>query len=136
MIGAFPLKLFLTKNIKFMKKYFFMAVAILVVSAAAIVGIKSYHYYSMPELMKANLEALSQDENNKLYFRQDKDCVYEFTGKSNSTISAMIGGVTYTIKLNRDGYYKYVYKYGRTCCTSGGHELCEDRYCPPMVVLN
>lgn len=62
MIGAFPLKLFITKNIKFMKKYFFMAVATLVVSVATIVGVKVYNYYSMPELMKANLEALSDDE--------------------------------------------------------------------------
>ena len=40
-----------------------MAVATLVVSAATIVGVKVYNYYSMPELMKANLEALSNDEN-------------------------------------------------------------------------
>lgn len=46
-----------------MKKYFFMAVATLVVSAVAVVGVKAYHYYSMPELMKANLEALSNDED-------------------------------------------------------------------------
>ena len=59
MFGSFPFKLFITKNIKFMKKYFFMAIATLVVSAAAIVGVKAYNYYSMPELMKANLEALS-----------------------------------------------------------------------------
>ena len=45
-----------------MKKYFFMAVATLVVSVAAVVGGKAYHYYSMPELMRANLEALSDDE--------------------------------------------------------------------------
>ena len=45
-----------------MKKYFFMAVATLVVSVATIVGVKVYNYYSMPELMKANLEALSDDE--------------------------------------------------------------------------
>ena len=45
-----------------MKQYFFMAVATLVVSAATIVGVKVYNYYSMPELMKANLEALSQNE--------------------------------------------------------------------------
>ena len=32
-------------------------------SAAAIVGVKAYNYYSMPELMRANLEALSQGEN-------------------------------------------------------------------------
>ena len=48
----------------FMKKYFFMAVATLVVSAAAVVGAKAYNYYSMPELMKANLEALSQIESS------------------------------------------------------------------------
>ena len=45
-----------------MKKYFFMAMATLVVSVAAVVGVKAYNYYSMPELMKANLEALSQNE--------------------------------------------------------------------------
>lgn len=64
MIGAFPFKLFITKNIKFMKKYFFMAVATLVVSATAIVGVKAYNHYSMPELMKANLEALTQNDVN------------------------------------------------------------------------
>ena len=41
-----------------------MAIATLVVSAAAIVGVKAYNYYSMPELMRANLEALSQDGEN------------------------------------------------------------------------
>ena len=50
-----------------MKKYFFMAMATLVVSAAAVVGVKAYNYYSMPELMRANLEALCNDgENNQL----------------------------------------------------------------------
>ena len=39
-----------------------MACAALIVSAAAVVGGKAYHYYSMPELMRANLEALSDDE--------------------------------------------------------------------------
>ena len=41
-----------------------MAMATLVVSAAAVVGVKAYNYYSMPELMRANLEALSQDGEN------------------------------------------------------------------------
>lgn len=41
-----------------------MAMATLVVSAAAVVGVKSYNYYSMPELMRANLEALSQIESS------------------------------------------------------------------------
>ena len=46
-----------------MKKTVFMVCATLVVSATAIVGVKVYNYYSMPELMRANLEALSNDEN-------------------------------------------------------------------------
>ena len=50
------------QNIKFMKRKIFMACAALVVSAAAVVGVKAYNYYSMPELMRANLEALSQGE--------------------------------------------------------------------------
>ena len=38
--------------------------ATLVVSAAAVIGVKAYNYYSMTELMKANLEALSVTEVN------------------------------------------------------------------------
>lgn len=49
-----------------MKKSIFCAVATLVVSAAAVVGAKACNYYSMPELMKANLEVLTnQSENNE-----------------------------------------------------------------------
>ena len=47
-----------------MKKYFFMAMATLVVSVAAVVGVKAYNYYSLSPLMKANLEALSVTEFN------------------------------------------------------------------------
>ena len=47
-----------------MKKAVFMVCATLVVSATAIVGVKVYNYYSMPELMKANLEALTSSENS------------------------------------------------------------------------
>ena len=36
--------------------------ATLVVSVAAVAGVKSYNYYSMPELMRANLEALTNRE--------------------------------------------------------------------------
>lgn len=43
-----------------------MACAALVVSAAVVVGVKAYNYYSMPELMRANLEALSDKENYKV----------------------------------------------------------------------
>ena len=45
-----------------MKRYFFMAVATLVVSAAAVVGGKAYNYYAMPPLLRANLEALTERE--------------------------------------------------------------------------
>ena len=45
-----------------MKKKIFLVCATLIVLAAAVVGVKAYNYYSMPELMRANLVALSQDE--------------------------------------------------------------------------
>ena len=66
-----------------MKINFFMAMATLVVSAAAVVGVKAYNYYSMPELMKTNLEALSTDENTGGQLQGDcaKDegsCIYQF----------------------------------------------------------
>ena len=50
------------KSFKVMKRKLFMACAALVVSAAAVVGVKAYNHYSMPELMQANFEALSQGE--------------------------------------------------------------------------
>lgn len=46
-----------------MKRKFFMACATLVVSAATVVGVKAYNYYSMSQLMRANLEALSKSES-------------------------------------------------------------------------
>ena len=41
------------QTIKFMKRKIFMACAALVVSAAAVVGVKAYNYYSMPALMRS-----------------------------------------------------------------------------------
>lgn len=55
-----------------MKKKIFLACAALVVSAAAVVGVKAYNYYSMPELMRANLEALSQNEEGDLFYKVAK----------------------------------------------------------------
>jgi hypothetical protein len=46
-----------------MKKYVIMTIVALVVSAATVVAVRAYKYYSMPPLMRANLEALSQNEN-------------------------------------------------------------------------
>lgn len=45
-----------------MKKIIFSAVATLVVSAAAVVSVNAYNYYSMSPLMKTNLDALAQNE--------------------------------------------------------------------------
>ena len=47
-----------------MKKYIFCAVATLVVSAAAVVGVKSDHYSQMSDLALANIEALSSGESD------------------------------------------------------------------------
>ena len=62
MSEVFSFKLFIAKNIKFMKKKIFMGCAALVMSATTIVGIKAYHYYAMPPLLRANLEALTERE--------------------------------------------------------------------------
>ena len=62
MNGVFPLKLFITKNIKFMKKYIFCAVATLVVSAAITMGYQAYCNSDMSEFMITNVEALSDIE--------------------------------------------------------------------------
>lgn len=51
-----------------MKGKIFMMCAALIVSAAAVVGVKAYNYCSMPELMRANLEALSQQDLGKNSF--------------------------------------------------------------------
>lgn len=47
-----------------MKKYIIMAIATLAVSAATVVAVKAYQYYPMPPLMRANLETLTQYEND------------------------------------------------------------------------
>ena len=47
-----------------MKKKIFMSCVALIVSAAAVVGVKAYNYYSIPRLMRINLEALSTGEAN------------------------------------------------------------------------
>ncbi len=46
-----------------MRRKIFFACTALVVSAATVVGVKAYNYYSMSQLMRANLEALSKSES-------------------------------------------------------------------------
>ena len=72
------------KLIKVMRRKIFFACVALVVSAAAVVGVKAYNYYSMPELMKANLEALSQSEGTKSY-----GPAYLFECKAHATMHVM-----------------------------------------------
>ena len=52
------------KSFKVMKRKLFMACAALVVSAAAVVGVKAYNYSQMSDLALANIEALSAGEEN------------------------------------------------------------------------
>lgn len=73
--------------------------ATLVVSAAAVVGVKSYNYYSMPELMKANLEALSQDGETDIKY----ECYDRFSLYSNL-------GTPKRVRVCETCDYKYVYK--------------------------
>ena len=101
MNGAVPLKLFLIKNIKFMKKSIFCAVAVLVVSAAVAVGLKAYNHSQLSDLALANIEALSDDKENK-----EKD------------------GSLYATHPNSAGLQKY-------CCGPGNVRDCNKIEVPP-----
>lgn len=48
-----------------MKKKIFLACAALVVSAAAVVGVKAYNYSQISDLALANIEALSSGESDE-----------------------------------------------------------------------
>ena len=84
-----------------MKQYFFMAVATLVVSAATIVGVKAYNYSQLSDLALANIEALSDDKENK-----EKD------------------GSLYATHPNAAGLQKY-------CCGPGEARDCNKIELPP-----
>ena len=70
-----------------MKKYFFMAVATLVVSAAAVVGVKAYNHSQLSDLALANIEALSREETYdrvwlKCVTEKDERCEYKCRNKA------------------------------------------------------
>ena len=50
-----------------MKKKIFMVCATLIVSAAAVVGVKAYNHSQMSELALANIEALTRSESPLKY---------------------------------------------------------------------
>ena len=65
-----------------MKKTIFLACAALVVSAAAMVGVKAYNRLQMSDFALANIEALSQNENQLGSLRgtchdDKKDCLFQ-----------------------------------------------------------
>lgn len=63
-----------------MKKKFFLACTALVVSAAAVLGVNAYNYYSMSPLMRANLEALSQNESSDYRYKSLQILIETNTG--------------------------------------------------------
>ena len=73
-----------------------MACAALVVSAAAVLGVKAYNYYSMPELMRANLEALTSEEikvASELCVKAGADFVKTSTGFVKDGVGAKVEDV-------------------------------------------
>lgn len=72
----------------------------------------------------------SPSGNVVLWHRNDLDCEYLFTGQRSGTASVGIPGFgATTISFDKEGNCKVTVKYGRTTCTSGGHEQCVARYC-------
>ena len=118
-----------------MKKYFlFSIIAIAAVALAAFTGYKTLNPKKTAEisLLEENIEALTNGEvGETLWVRKDGDCVYEATGKAGSTVKLNLGGTSIiTLKLNSDGYVKYVATDAQTDCTAGGKQQCQARYCP------
>ena len=95
------------KFIKVMRRKIFFACAALVVSVTAVVGVKAHNYYSMPELMRANLEALSSSESNVFTEKYDSRWVYYKFGSK---------PVTYP-SGDQEGY-AYIH-----CCIYTGSEM-------------
>lgn len=107
-----------------------MACAALVVSAA-VVGVKAYNYYSMPELMRANLEALSQGENQTHISNFKSGDVWVLTSLSGS-ITVSFEQPSWTFIGKKDRF---------RCCVNGTDmDTCdfskEDPQCAQYEVRN
>lgn len=118
-----------------MKKIVLLSVvAVVAVALAAFAGYKTLSPKKTAEisLLDENIEALTNGEvGETLWVRTDGDCVYEATGKAGSTLKLNLGGTgIITLKLNSEGYVKYVAKDAQTDCTAGGQQQCQARYCP------
>lgn len=109
-----------------------VALGIFVVICIALVGILFNDFQVSNNVLLANIEALANPEDSKLWFRQDVDCEYTFKGEKGTSFSITIGGVSISGKYDSKGEYKYKISKGATHCTSGGHEQCTARYCPVL----
>lgn len=107
-----------------------LTLGIVIVVFIALVGIRFSNFQSSENVLLANVEALANPEDSKLWFRQDGDCVYTFTGEKGASFTLTIGGISVSGKYDNKGKYVYEIKDGKTNCTSGGHEQCTARYCP------
>lgn len=89
-----------------MKKKFFFAAVVLVMSAATAVGYKAYDKGNMSEFMMANIEALTQNETSAgflatCYESEIKECTYQciFCGRlwgNNESPHGILSSVTGT----------------------------------------
>ncbi len=109
-----------------------IVLGIFVVICIALVGILFNDFQVSNNVLLANIEALANPEDSKLWFRQDVDCEYTFKGEKGASFSITIGGVSISGKYDSKGEYKYKISKGATHCTSGGHEQCTARYCPVL----
>lgn len=71
--------------------------------------------------------------SGSLWGRVDSNCVYEFYGKANSTVTFNLFGVPISLTIGADGMASYTYKDGKTNCQQGGNQQCTARYCPPLL---
>lgn len=109
-----------------------LTLGIVIAVFIALVGIRFNHYRTSENILLANVEALANPEDSRLWFREDVDCIYTFKGEKGASFSITIGAVSISGKYNDKGEYQYKVDKGATHCTSGGHEQCIARYCPVL----
>lgn len=123
-----------------MKKKIFAAICSLSLVCVAFIGykcIKSNSTSYEEKIRIANLEALSENESSATsYIRRDYNCEYIFYGKANSQIDIYLAGVKIgSVTAGADGKAIYVYGSGKTDCSGGGNQMCEQRYCPQLSFM-
>lgn len=112
--------------------------ATIFVALCVVIGLASYKSYqdyksrATNSLLIQEVEALSDaDVSYAGWLRTDADCVYEMTGKAGTNVKLTLGAIgTVKLKLNSEGYVRYVVSGGKTYCEYGGKQKCQDRYCP------